>query len=566
MEGFDRYIEGVSSGAVLVGEEIRLAVQRHYALCENEKYFFDRVAANRAIKFFDFLSLSKGAKGGTGFILEDWQQFIVGSIFGWMRKDTGFRLYKEAYVEVAKKNGKTTLASGVALYMLLLDKENGADVFVAAYSREQATICFGEAKNMLSKSKILLDTLKIKLFRNNINVPSTFSQMFAVSNEANNTEGKNAHCTILDEYHVHKTDKVKNSLATGSIARKQPLLFIITTAGTSRTSPCYYHRTNLLKVLKGQAELDGVFISIFALDPDDNWQDERVWYKANPNLNVSVNLHALREEYKAALLSGTKEADFKTKHLNQWVDSADIWIRDRDWQECEDVEKKYLESSGPEVRKYGGIDIATTQDYCAFSVFWEFEKKFYCRVFYWICERQYEERKLRLPSLMDWRKNGWLRVLPGNSVDLEAVREDIERISEEMGVDMIAFDRYKADAMIQQLIVNMGETYDVDNKSVNRVLAFGQNIGNMSAPTKELERLVIEKKLLHDGSPLTRWMVGNVTLKRDHNENVKPDREESTEKIDGVIAMVEALAMWLNNNFEQSKYSTYDSVEPLLVI
>lgn len=553
MRGFDSYLKGVRSGRLLVGEKIRQAVERHYADLENPNFYFDRVAAQRAIDFFSFCTHFKGEKAGQELILEPWQRWVVGSLYGWKRKN-GKRKYTEGYVEVPKKNGKTILASGIGLYGFLADGEKGADVVAAAYTTEQAKLCLDGAKDMVKNSPYLKEL--VQLYEHRMVRPSTKSKFFAVSHDPRNTEGKGGSTIIIDEYHVHKKDELKDSLRTGQMARANPMMFTITTAGSDRQGPCYKFREHLTNVLKGQFSLDNIFICIYDLDDGDDWTDEKNWAKANPNLNVSVDLDGLRDAFDLACISGQKEVEFKTKHLNYWVDAAEVWIKDADWMGQVDLEKKFLV---PQKKIYAGLDLATTQDYSAFSLFSEIDhEKFYLKTWYWICEDQYKNRVASMPALREWRKQPFLRVCPGNSVDLEIIHQDIKKIWEEYQIHMMAFDRYKADAVTQPLTIEMGTVNNAAGKPVDRVQGFGQNIGTMNAPTKELERMVLEKKIFHDGNPITRWMLGNVSLKMDHNGNIKPDKAASSEKIDGIIASVMAIGMWLDNNYTPVFRSKYE--------
>lgn len=514
--------------------------------------------------FFEYLSLSKGTV--QSFKLENWQKFIICSLFGWKRFDvvTGkfLRLYTEAYVEVAKKNGKTTLASGIALYLLLADREPGSEVYVAAFTRDQANICFREAKNMLLQSPTVLNKTGARIFSKAITVPSTFSDFQAVSHDAKNTEGKNSHGVILDEYHVHRTDEVKNSLSSGSAAREQPLMFVITTAGFDRQGPCYKHRTDLLRVLDGHVELDHIFITIFAIDEEDDWNDEACWHKANPNLGVSVRLEKLRDDFKLAQQSGTKEVDFKTKHLNQWVDAAEVWIKDKEWMDCLDLEKKFL----PDKKIFGGMDFATIQDFCACALLSEIaDDEFVFRCWFWISQQQYDDRRLTMPNIKKWRDDGWLSVCPGNTIDLGIVHRDIKKIFTENKIFMAGYDNFKSDPITQPLTEEFGQVMGPEKKYVDRIQPYGQSMKYMSAPTKEFERMVRQKKVFHDGNPVFRWMLGNVTLYRDSEDNYKPDKGRSSEKIDGPVAGVIATGMWLDNRLMQPYKSVYETGAGLLI-
>jgi len=373
-----QYAEDVRDGKILTSKYIRLAVERHYRDLEKAEvkgWYFSDKAAEKALMFFDFLVLSKGVtkanvpkdqinKDGTiRFQLAAWQAFMVVSIFGWKKTVNNKRRFTEAYIEIPKKNGKSTLASGIANYMLIADKEAGPEVYFGAYTRDQAGICFEEATAQIKDSYHLKS--RVSILKNTVTNAKTRAKMMAVSHDADNTEGKNGHCVVIDEYHVHKSDKVKDSLGTGQSAREQPLMFVITTAGYNKQGPCYKHRDVCIGMLEGKYDLDNVFTLIYGIDEGDDWKDEANWVKANPTIGVTTKIEKLREEFQMALRSGSKEVDFKTKRLNLWVDAAVTWIPSETWNRMAKTDwmppKKAI--------CYGGLDLASTSDICSFSLY-----------------------------------------------------------------------------------------------------------------------------------------------------------------------------------------------------
>lgn len=554
MKGFEKYVKGISDGSIPAGRLTKLAIERHINDLKNGHntgYYFDKAEAQRCIDFFDYLSLSKGDKAGQSFKLEPWQEFIIGSVFGW-KKANGKRRFTEAYVEVAKKNGKTTMSSGIALLGLVADGEPGAEVYAAAYTRDQARICFGEAKEMVLSSEYLQDY--IQAYANKLVVGSTASSFGAVSHEARTTEGKNSHVVIFDEYHVHKTDEVKESLRSGMAARTQPLFFIITTAGTDLTSPCYDYRRNLVNMLEGKVNYEDTFAIIYNMDDGDDWKDPKNWHKSNPNLNVSVQLDFLLSDFKKAEIGGSKEADFKTKHLNCWVGSAETWIKNDDWIKC-------INTKPVEVQTwYGGLDLANTKDYTAFSLFGLASNgKYRLKTWYWICEAQFDERAAKMPDLYRWREKGLVKVIPGNVIDKAYVVNDIRDILTKHNVHSIGYDRYGFDSPMIQLQQELGL---IDGTDTFRLCEFNQSTRSMSAPSKQFEVEVMKGNLEHDGNEITTWMLGNVLLRTDAEGNYKPDKARSNEKIDGVVASIMALGQYLTFNFEPSEApSIYETEE-----
>lgn len=540
-----QYAEDVRSGKIIAGHYVRLAVERWYSdilLAEAKGFYWDEVAAQKALGFFELLCFTKGRWKGKPFKLEPWQCFIVANIFGWKRKSTRKRRYTEAYVEIPKKNGKTELAAGIALYMLMMDGEPGAEVYVAAYTRDQASICFKAAKSMANQSPHIKKRLQIQTY--NLYHNASESVMMAVSHDANNTEGKNPHCVPFDEYHVHKTDDVKTSLRSGQAARDQPLFFIITTAGSNRQGPCYKHRNDCIKILKGVSNLEDHFAIIFSLDKGDDWKDPECWKKANPNYGISVRPEFLAGEFGAAQKNGRKEVEFKTKHLNEWTDSDVIWIPSEKWEPLADP--TFVPPRG--ARWFGGIDLGATDDMSAFSQY--FPDYNFLRTRYYISEKAAEYATTSSGiDYKQWAKDGYLTITPGDTTDYGYILKDVERDIEEYEAAMTGFDVARSTYFKDKLGEVLGVIYAGEKKrdgSVEyayreRLRPFPQAAKYFNSPTRKFEEMCENGSLRHDGNPISAWQLENVTIVTDSNDNVRPTKSKSKGKIDGIIAKLIAM-------------------------
>ncbi|MCF2443643.1 terminase large subunit [Dyadobacter sp. CY345] len=539
------YAADVRSGKKVVGGYVKLSVERFYKDLENatEKGFvFNEKAAQKALSFFEMLCFTKGKWMGKPFELQPWQCFIVANVFGWKVESTGLRRFTEAYVEIPKKCGKTELAAGIGLYMLMMDGEKGADVYAAAYTRDQANICFKGAKTMASKSPSIKSRLKV--LAHNLYYPKLEGGMSAVSHDADNTEGKHAHCVVFDEYHVHKTDDVKTSLRSGMAARDQPLFFIITTAGSNKQGPCYKYRKGCIDTLKGYQKQDRVFSIIYSLDEGDDWENPTMWEKANPNYGVSVRPDFLQGEYEGAKSNGRAEVEFKTKHLNLWVDSDVTWIPSKTW----DLLAKPDFKPPRESVCYGGIDLGQKSDISAFALYFP-EYKF-LRVKYYVAEEAAEYAARSGIDYKDWIENGFLCATPGKTTDYEYMIDEVAEACDEWSVNFIGMDSWGSQLFWDKLTDILGTHYTLTKKEDGtikweyqpRLQSFRQGFKSLSPPTNLFEELVINGNIVHDGNPVTGWMLGNVALDKDSNDNIKPNKAKSKDKIDGIIAAIMALA------------------------
>jgi len=525
----ERYIEDVSRQRILVGVRVRQAVDRHLQDLKDGKkrgLRFDRKAAMHTLAFFSLLRHTKGEWAGQPFELAPWQAFIVWAVFGWKRND-GHRRFRSAYVEVSRKNGKSTLAAGVGLYLFAADREAGAEVFTAATKRDQARIVHGEAVNMVRLSPPLKRFIQI--FKDNLSMIRTNSKYQPLGADADTMDGLNVHGAIIDELHAHKNRNLWDVLETATGARRQPLVFAITTAGFDKNSVCWQQHEYGEKVLDGILKDDSHFPFIASLDPEDDWRDSSCWIKSNPNLGVSVKKDSLTEQCaKAESLPAAQNA-FRRLRLNEWTEQADRWIDIAAWDACR---HDFVRQSLKGKRCYGGLDVSTTKDISAFALVFppETDKPgpWYVLCRFWIPSDNIRKRVERDRVPYDvWVREGYIEATDGNVVDYDVIRERINEDHAFFDIAEIGFDRWNLAQLSTQLQSDGVE-----------IIPFGQGFASMTAPAKEMEKMILGRQIHHDGNPVLRWMMSNVAAKQDAAGNVKPDKSKSREKIDGVVAMI----------------------------
>jgi phage terminase large subunit-like protein len=496
-------------------------------------YTFREDWAAHAVEFIEELEQWRGEFAGKRLMLEPWQKFIIYNIFGF--EVNGRRRFGRAYVEVPRKNGKSTFAASIMLYGLVADGEAGAQVFSVATKMAQALIVFDEAAAMSRGSEILRGEVKIHDSVNSHRIIYEDSVFRPIEWGPTTNDGLNTHMATIDEYHAHKTDEMYNVIMNSMGARRQPFLFTITTAGFNKESPCYKHRTHCTNVLKGLVDDQTLFSIIYTLDETDDWTDPKLWRKANPNLGVSVQDKYLTDRLIEAKESNDKEVEFKTKLLNVWTDSAVTWITDRDWMSCAGLKERELEG----MDCYAGLDLASTRDFCALSLFFPERDAllFYC----WLPEDAITKRRDQVgQSYRQWVADGDILVTDGNVTDYRAIRDKIGRLRERFNILEFAYDKFNSSQLVIELTEDGLEMYP-----------FRQGMLSMTAPSKEMERLVLNRRLQHTGHPVLRWMVGNVMMKKDENDNVKPDKKKSGDKIDGAVSSIMAIGAAMENKAKE---------------
>ena len=519
------------------------------------EYYFDEIAADVAVGFFETtLVHSKGEWAGDPFVLQDWQKNdIVRPIFGWKRED-GTRKYRIAYIEIPRKNGKSTMAAGFALCLLTNDGEPGAEVYSAAADREQAAIVFEEAKAMVEASPELSEICDP--FKRSIAVPSTRSSYRVLSRDAFTKHGLNAHGVVFDEVHAQPDRELWDVLKTSMGARRQPLMVAITTAGYDKDSLCAELHDYARKVLDGTIEDPSFFAYIAAADPEDDWQAESTWAKANPGIGVTVKLEYLREEAKRAAEMPAYENTFKRLHLNLWTEQDVRWLSLDTWDKCgESVDVAALAGR----TCYGGLDLASTNDLAAFVL--DFpdgeDPEFHDQLAWFWIPRDNVLAKIKRDGVRYdvWIKQGLITATEGNVIDYGSIEKTIDEVAQRFNIKEIAYDRWGATEMIQRL----------QDGGMN-VIPFGQGFASMSPATKEFEKLLLSRRIRHGGNPVLRWMAGNVVVRQDPAGNLKPDKSKSKNKIDGIVASIMALDRATRHADKQERSAYDDTTKELLVL
>lgn len=538
------YIDRVMSGERVAGELEKLAVKRHLDDMENatEKgLYFDEKAAKTALAFFTLLRHYKGEWAGKELELEDWQCFIVWCVFGWKTAD-GRRRFMYANVEVARKNGKTTFAAGIALFMLVLDGEAGAEVYSAAVDKTQASICWDAAKLMIEQSPELKAYLTV--WKTSIVYERTASSYKPLSKETKNKDGLSPHCAICDEMHAWTSDDLYHLITTGMGARRQPLVFSITTAGSNMSLPYYSMRSLYVDILKGVKIQENTFVIIYCPDKGDEWDDLVTWQKANPNYGISVYEHYMQNEFTSAKnKGGTKEVNFKTKNLNMWVDAPDVWIQDEKVLAC-DHGTTEEDLAGQEC--YAGLDLASHVDINSLALYFPKLPVPAFRFYFWIPEGKVIQKEDRV-DYRQWHKEGWINITPGDVIDIDFFVSDLSCVLKKYDVKRIAFDPAKAYHGVIQGLQKNGFDDLLDE--------FSQSMQNMSEPTKKIEADVTAGSIDLMGNPVIRWMFRNVVVYRDANDNIKLDKKRSIEKIDGVVSMANAYGTYMSKDEDESTYT-----------
>lgn len=493
-----------------------------------DQFYFDEAAAGRAVDFFDhFLVHCKGELAGKPLTLETWQREIVQNLFGWKRTVDGTRRYKRAYIFIPRKNGKSTLASGIGLYLLYADKEPGAEVYSAAADRDQASIVFDVAKQMVLASPDLAE--RSEVLKRVIFIRETHSVYRVLSADAPTKHGLNPHGIIFDELHAQRDRELWDVLTTGTGARRQSLTVALTTAGFDRQSICYELHQYAEKVRDGVIVDDSFLPVIYGAGAEDDWKLPDTWAKANPNLGVSVKLDYLAEEAARAAASPAYENTFKRLHLNIWTEQEDRYIPIDAWDGCGKAMDIAAAMRGRDC--IAGIDLSTTTDLSAVVLLFPVDGSFYVLPFFFMPKENMprREKQDRVP-FSTWVRGGYVTATEGNVVDYDFIRAKINELGKVYNIREIAIDRWNATQLSTQL---MGDGFEVT--------LFGQGFASLSAPTKHLLGLILSGKLVHDNNPVLRWQAANVAAEQDAAGNVKPSKKKSTERIDGIAALLNAL-------------------------
>ena len=474
---------------------------------------------------------TKGTWARKPFELIDWQEQIIRDIFG-VLKPNGYRQFNTAYIEIPKKQGKSELAAAVALLLTCGDGEERAEVYGCAADRQQASIVFNVAADMVRMCPALSKRVKILDSQKRLIYQPTGSIYQVLSADVGNKHGFNTHGVVFDELHTQPNRKLFDVMTKGSgDARMQPLYFLITTAGNDTKSICYEIHQKAKDIIEGR-KIDHTFYPvIYGAEESDDWTDPKVWKKANPSLGITVGIDKVKDACESAKQNPGEENSFRQLRLNQWVKQAVRWMPMEKWDRCafavseDDLEGRVC---------YGGLDLSSTTDITAFVLVFPPEDendKYVILPYFWIPEDNLDLRVRRDHVPYDvWERQGFLQTTEGNVVHYGYIEKFIESLGERFNIREIAFDRWGAVQMVQNL-EGMGFT----------IVPFGQGFKDMSPPTKELMKLVLEQRIAHGGHPVLRWMMDNIFIRTDPAGNIKPDKEKSTEKIDGAVATIMAL-------------------------
>lgn len=544
-----QYAIDITRGKIVAGKYTRLACERYLRDLDNQEELglvFCEGTARAYLEFFTrALKHTIGEWNNQPFNPLPWQAFILWNLYGWKRVD-GSRRFNYAYISVARKNGKSTLMAGCALAALYFDEEQAAEVYFAATKRDQARICFDEASRMGNKYPL---KRKLIVGRHEIRSPSNNGRLTYLSSDKDTLDGLNVHFAGIDEYHAHNSDAVSNVLRSGMQARKNPLHLTITTAGFNRDGACYQLEKTCKDILEGTKKDEAQFSIMYQPDEDDTWTDPEAWVKANPSIGVSVSKKLLEAQLTQAInIGGSREVEFKTKHLNSWVNASTTWIPSEVWaRNTREVDTRGLKC-------WAGLDLASVSDFTALVMCYPMDGGYYVRGAYFMPSATIEEKLKKDPSHIyrTFTKLPNFIVTDGNVTDYAYIRRYVTGVKMVDGVqevdtsslmhteqlEKLAFDRYNS----TQIAIDL-----VDDGAP--IVPFGQGFVSMSPPTKTIELLARQGKLWHNGDPVLAWCLSNVELKRDPAGNVKPDKQKSSGKIDAIVAM----AMGIGEHIKQGK-------------
>jgi len=521
----------VLTGRIVTNQEIRHAVIRFFRMARDPRYIFREDKVHRAINFIALLTHFEGKHNGCKFHVEDWQAFALAGIFGfYFRDDQQHRVTTSVYIEIARKNGKTAFAAAICLLCLIADGEAGAEVYLAANSREQAKIAFKFIKGFCIK----LDPKEqiIHRYRDSVTFAGIRGSLKVLAADSSKLDGPNPSMYLLDEYHAAKDTGMKDVLQSGQGMRENPLQIITTTAGFDKLSPCYEFRTTCTEILAGIKNDDRTFAMIYSLDPDDDWKDSRNWQKSNPNLGVTVRESYLASQVLEARNNPSEEVGIRTKNFNEWCDAAEVWIPEH-YVLASVHDKRLIDFKGCDA--WAGLDLSATSDLTSLALMVPTEEGVYYWLRYYLPETALKENRFRI-LYSEWHRQHALTITPGNVVDYDYILNDLKDLDKIVNIVGIGYDTWNA----TQFVINATDAR-------MPMEPFSQSLGNFNRPTKEFERLILSGKAFIDNNIITRHCIRNVTMAKDHNGNTKPSKQHVEKKIDGVITMLEALGVWLNS-------------------
>ena len=531
------YIEAVVGGKIDVCEYVKLSMARHVNDLARQRtqafpYYFDEDAAVKPIKFFMVAKHYKGIFKGKNFVPEPWQAAILWITFGWKRLD-GTRKYKYQYIEVPRKNGKSTFISVQALYLLIADGENAPELYFTAMTQAQASIVYKEARKIAEETPQIKSRLTIGAYE--IKNPSNGGFMRALGGDSKTQDGLNPSAAALDEYHEHKSDDMFDVIDTAFGMRWQPLMSIITTAGFNKSLPCYRYRDHCIKVLQGVKSQEDLFAVIYTIDEGDDWKDRKNWIKANPSWRI-MNQTDFDNQGAQAQGNASKEVPFLTKKLNVWTDAPDVWISDSDWMRCAG-NVRHVDLKG--VKCYGGADFASTTDLNSLVLNFPLKDGTrHVKAWFWIPEKKVKQKEDHV-DYWAWNKQGFISVVGGDAIEHDELAGEIIKVLDFYNVVGISYDKYGIGEAVIQSMIKRGYP-------ISKLHPLKQNTTHMQGAIRMMEGEILLQRINHEGHPVLRWNVGNVVIYLDTYGGIKFDRKRVIEKIDGAVAMAMSIAEEIN--------------------
>lgn len=523
-----KYINDVIEGKLSVSNAIKQAVNRIIQLSNKEEYYIDFAAVDRVIAFVGMIKHYLGKHNGKQFKLLQWQQFMIFCIYGLKHIKDNTRVTRNVYIQMARKNGKSALCAALSLYHLIADNEQASQIFFAANSREQAKILLDITSNFAKSLDPKGKTLTI--YRDTIKLKNNFIKV--VSADTSKLDGYNLSFAVIDEVHEAKDSRMSDIISSSMGMRQQPLLIEITTAGFNQFSYCKDKYNTAKEILAGIKEDDSLQAFIYELDENDAWDNENVWYKANPCLGTTVTIDFLKNEIQKAKNTISLETSIKTKNLNMWVQSSSVWLSDNVINNS--IQNIQLSQfRGKEVVGYMGVDLSAVSDLTAISLLIVNDDKYHFKQYYFLPEDTINSSENSI-LYKKWKRMKKINVTQGNVTDYDYITKFIKEINSQIYIEKIAYDSWNA---TQWAIQATAEGLPLE--------PFSQALGNFNRPTKEFERLILGGNIVIDNNDITRYCFQNVVIKADHNDNVKPVKQQRQNKIDGVIAMLQALGVYL---------------------
>jgi phage terminase large subunit-like protein len=557
----ERYARGVCDGRIAACREVRQACSRHLRDLARQgaddfPFVLDSDAAEKACAFIELLPHTKGEWGDRGecLRLEPWQVFIVVSIFGWRNQATGRRRCREAYLEIPRKNAKSTLAAAIGLYCFVADGEFGAEVYSGATTEKQAWEIFRPARLMALQTPELCEAFGIEVGAKNLSATESASRFEPLIGKPG--DGASPSCALIDEYHEHQTPDLYETMRTGTGARRQPLILIVTTAGFDTSGPCYQYRAMVKDMLADTVPNESMFGVIYTIDDDDDWQSPEVLRKANPNFGVSVYEEGLLLQQKQATRYTKDQTAFLTKHLNRWITARSAWINLADWKACARPGMEMETFRGSEA--FVGVDLASKSDITAVAillrepfaedggdkVITRFRWRSFVRSY--LPEAAIERAGANRSKYETWRRSGHLTVTDGDETNFDFIRDEIMALTKVVRVAEVAFDPWRAPHLAQQLAAEGATVTEVRN-----------SVANFSPAMREMEAAIGAGRWEHPDDPCLSWMVSNVTAREDANRNLFPRKDREEAKIDGAVAILMALSRGLV--YEAPRVSIYET-------